>query len=431
MKKLVIALVVLAALGGMGWLVYAKIKARAQARAQAQAQAGGNSRGPGARRGRVAVETAPVKRTTIRSVGQFTGSLIPRSRFVVAPKVAGRLEKLTVDIGDVVKPGQDIARLDDDEYDQQLQQARAELAVAKAQVAECRSALDLAEGDLKRVKSLHEKKMASDSELEETQARHAAAVAKHAVALAQVTRSEAALRAAEVRLSYTRITAAWPEADGPRVVGERFVDTGTMLRANDPIVSILDNRTMTALIDVVERDYPKVSVGQTAAVTTDGCPGREFTGRIVRIAPLMKETSRQAQAQIEIPNPQGLLKPGMFVRVSVEFQRREDAAVVPLAALARREGQQGVFLVDAAESKVKFVPVKIGLTEGQFAEVLDPALAGEVVTMGHHLLQDGASVLLPGADPAGKPGEKPAGDRAKPAEAKPVPGGGERKAGRP
>jgi hypothetical protein len=119
----------------------------------------------------------------------------------------------------------------------------------------------------------------------------------------------------------------------------------------------------------------------------------------------------------------------------VQFQRREGATVVPLAAMAKREGLQGVFLVDAAESKVKFVPVKIGLTEGELAEVLEPALEGEVVTMGHHLLQDNAPVLLPGAEPAGKPGEKPAGrpaeGRGRPEGAKPGKDGGERKAGGP
>jgi RND family efflux transporter MFP subunit len=426
MKKLVVALVIMVVLGGvaglslLGWAIYSRVKAR-----QAAGGSANGARGPGGRRGGgvVAVETAAVQKATIRSVGRFTGSLAPRSRFVVAPKVAGRLEKLTVDIGDVVKPGQEIARLDDDEYDQQLQQAKADLAVANAQVAECRSSLDLAEGELKRVKSLHEKKMASDAELEASQAQNAAAVAKHAVALAQVKRSEAALKAAEVRLSYTRIVASWAASEGPRVVGERFVDEGTMLRANDPIVSILDNKTLTAQIDVIERDYPKVHVGQTAAITTDGCPGREFTGKIVRIAPLVKETSRQAQAQIEIPNLEGLLKPGMFVRAELEFQRHENATVVPLSALAKREAGQGVFLVDTANSKVRFVPVKIGLTEGEKVEVLQPAdLEGEVVTLGHHLLQDGAAVLLPDARPEGLPADKASKGQSKPAGAKAGPG---------
>ena len=132
-------------------------------------------------------------------------------------------------------------------------------------------------------------------------------------------------------------------------------------------------------------------------MTTDAFPGREFAGRIVRIAPLLKETSRQARVEIEIPNSNEDLKPGMFVRVQIQFARQDDAVVVPVAALARREGRQGVFIVDRGNMKADFVPVTLGITEGEIAEVTHPPLSGEVVTMGHHLLEDGGAVRLPGA----------------------------------
>ena len=83
---------------------------------------------------------------------------------------------------------------------------------------------------------------------------------------------------------------------------------------NAPIVSILDIHSLTAVIHVIERDYSKVRVGQKVIVTTDAFPGSTFTGKIVRIAPLLKETSRQARVEIEVPNRDRLLKPGMFIR---------------------------------------------------------------------------------------------------------------------
>jgi RND family efflux transporter MFP subunit len=356
----------------------------------------------------VAVEIVPVRKTTMQAIGRFTGSLRPNSMFVVAPKVGGRLEKLTVDVGDEVRSGQLIAQLDDDEYAQQVEQARAELAVGKANVAETKSALELAKRELKRVTALHEKKMASDSERDEVAARYAAAEAKQKVALAEVTRREAALRAAEVRLSYTRIRVSWEDEKASRVVGERYVDEGEMLRANDSIVSILDNSVMVATIDVIERDYTKLSVGQQATVTTDAFPGREFTGKIVRIAPLLKETSRQARVDIDIQNEKQELKPGMYVRVRIEFDRHENAVIVPFAALARRDGRQGVFVVDKDGTKARFVPITAGIIEGDLVEVLDPPLSGNVVTMGHHLLEDGGGIRLPGA-PSDRQGEKDSG----------------------
>ena len=390
MKKVIIAAVVLALAGLLGWQIYGKI---------VEARSGG--KGGRQRSGiAVAVEIAPVRKATVREIGRFTGSLRPRSQFVVAPKIVGRLEKLTVDVGDPVKSGQLIAELDDDEYAQQVEQARAELAVAKAGVAERKSALDVAERKLVRAKALHDKKMASDAEKDEAVARHTAAKAKQAVALAEVKRREAALKATEVRLSYTRIHASWEGADAPRVVGERFVDEGEMLRANTPIVSILDNTVMIAAIDAIERDYPKMNLQQQATITTDAFPNREFTGTIVRIAPLLKETSRQARVEIEIPNPEQPLKPGMFVRVRIEFDTHENTTVVPVAALARRDGRHGVFLVDRDNMKARFVPVTRGITEGELVEVVEPPLSGSVVTMGHHLLEDGAAIRLPGDESA-------------------------------
>jgi len=345
-----------------------------------------------------------VRRATIRDTGVFTGSLRPRSQFVVAPTVGGRLEQLAVNIGDRVRRGQLIAVLDDQEYAQQVAGAAAELAVAEANLAECESNLEVQQREFERVEKLREKKIASESEMDTARAQFAARQAKHAVAEAQVSQREAALAAARVRLSYTRIEAAWEEGEEgekDRVVGERFVDEGAMLAPNKPIVSILDISSLTVVIHAIERDYPKIRTDQEAAVTTDAFPGEVFKGRVARIAPLLRESSRQARVEIEMPNPEELLKPGMFVRTRIEFARHENVTVVPVAALARRDGRQGVFLADTEKKTASFVPVKLGITEGDLAEVVEPALAGYVVTMGHHLLEDGAAIRLPEATPTG------------------------------
>lgn len=402
MKRVIMTLIVVAGLGFLGWRIYVK------AREARTGPAGRRQRGADVA---VAVEITAVRKAGVREIGRFTGSLSPRSRFVVAPKIAGRLEKLTVDVGDTVTSGQLIAELDDDEYAQQVEQARAEVAVAQANVAECRSALDASARELERAKALHRKRVASESELDEAEASHTAYGAKHNVALAEVTRREAAQKAAEVRLSYARIHAAWRNTPTTRIVGERFADEGAMLTANAPIVSILDNSAMTALIDVIARDYPKIKIGQRTLIRTDGFPGREFAGKIVRIAPLLKELSRQARVEIEIPNTEGALKPGMFIRAEIEFARNEDASVVPVAALARRDGRQGVFLAHTEEKRADFVPVTLGITEGNVAEVLEPSLSGFVVTMGHHLLEDGSAIRLPERESAGAATEQSRNDR--------------------
>ena len=210
-----------------------------------------------------------------------------------------------------------------------------------------------------------------------------------------------------MRLSYTRIEAAGKDQNGQRwVVGERFVHVGDMLAPNTSIVSVLDIGTLLAVIHVTERDYPKVQVGQTATVTADAFPGKSFTGRVVRLAPLLKETSREARAEIEIPNQDTLLKPGMFARAGIEFDRHEKATVIPVDSLVNRDGKKGIFLVDSREMKAIFIPVTVGLISGDLAEIVDPPLAGSIVTTGQHLLENGGAIILPGSgsNPAQKQG---------------------------
>lgn len=369
-------------LGFTGWTVYQELSKKS----------GDNS--PGGRKAALPVETAAVRKEDIYDVGSFTGTLFPRSQFVVAPKTGGRLEDLLVNIGDHLQPGQVIAVLDDDEYVQQLDQAKAELEVARANLQESRSSLGLAKREFERAQALRQKKITSESELDSAEAQFQVQEAKYKVALAQIAQKQAALKAAEVRLSYTKIYATW-ENEGSRVVGQRFVDEGAMLAPNDSIVSILDIRSLIAVVHVIERDYTKVHVGQTAVVTTDAFPGKVFVGEVIRIAPLIKETSRQSRVEIKIPNDGETLKPGMFVRVRIEFSRQQDTPVIPVAAVCKRDGKQGVFLVDERLMVARFVPVVLGIVDGDRAQVISPPLSGSVVTLGQHLLSDGSSIVVP------------------------------------
>lgn len=388
MKKAVAVVVVVALVALLGWEIYRRAAADGN-------QGGGRGRGGGAV---VAVETVPVSRRTIVDVARFTGSLLPKSYFVVAPKIGGRLEKLLLNIGDAVHTGQLLAVLDDGEYSQQVQEAEAQLLVAKANMEEAKSALEVERREYERVQALRAKSIASESELDSSRARHQAQEARYKVAGAQVAQKAASLKAAEVRLSYARIVASWDDADAERFVGERFVDEGAMLRSNDPIISIIDISSLTAVIHVIERDYSQIRIGQPTYITTDAFAGETFAGKVLRVAPLLKETSRQARVEVEIPNPDRLLKPGMFVEAQIEFQRRDNATVVPLSALSRRNGSQGVFIADVEEMKARFVPVTLGITTDDSAEIAEPALRGLVVTLGQHLLSDGVSITLAGQD---------------------------------
>ncbi|MBN1828695.1 MAG: efflux RND transporter periplasmic adaptor subunit [Deltaproteobacteria bacterium] len=392
MKKQYVVVAALGLAAVAGWQIY-------------QRNSFSNTTIPLQRQTTVAVEVTSVRKDTISEVGVFSGTLLPISQFVVAPKIQGRLQKIFVNIGDAVKRDQLIAVLDDAEYIQQVDQAAAELDVAKANVEENRSSLNLAEKEFERAKALREKKIVSESELDAAEAQYMTAQAKRKVAEAQVAQKEAALQSARVRLDYSQIKASWENGSGIRVVGERFVDEGSMLAANAPIATVIDIHALTAVMHVIERDYPRIKIGQPAVIATDAYPERKFAGTIVRIAPILKEEARQARVEVAIPNRDMLLKPGMFVRVEIEFDRHDNATVVPVSVLTKHNGQQSIFLVDRQTLTAKRVPVTVGIIHGDMAEILNPPVSGLVVTVGQHLLADGGAVTLPAAAMPPEPGK--------------------------
>ena len=394
MKKLIVTLIVLAGIGLLGWQVYEKASVSGK-------QVRHRRRSPV-----VAVEISPVKKASIREVGQFSGSLYALSEFQVAPKIGGRLEKILVNIGDRVSGGQLIAALDDEEYKQQVNQAEAELEVGRANLLERLNTLENAKREYDRTAKLRTKKIISESQMDSAESGYKTQQAKLKVAKAQVSQKMAALEMAKVRYSYGKIRVPADGKSSYRVVGERFVDEGAMLAPNTPIVSILDIGILVAVINVIERDYSKIKPGLETIITTDVYPGLEFHGRVTRIAPILKEKSREARVEIEIPNEKRLLKPGMFVRVQTEFQQHENATVVPLSAIVKRNGKDGVFVVDHQEERARFVPVQMGIINGAQAEILSPQLPDTVVSLGHHLLEDNAKIILPGKKPkTGPPGK--------------------------
>ena len=383
-RKIILTAVAAIIIGLVGWQIYQR------AIKSSQGQGIRNQAAP------VAVEITAVITKTIRDYGNFTGTLVPKSQFMIAPKISGRLEKLMVNIGDRVTRNQLIAELDDEEYSQQVRQAEADLQVAQANLEESQSSLNVAQRELERIEELHKKGISADSELDAAKGAFTTQESRYKVAQAQVAHRKASLEAAKVRLSYTKIRATWEDGSNSRVVGERFVHEGSMLTANSPILSILEIDPLLAVIYITDKDYFRIKKEQNAFISTDAIPDKVASGKIVRIAPLLQETSREARIEIEIPNPEELFKPGMFVSVQVEYAIHVDATVVPVSAVVKRDNQEGVFLADTDNNIAQYVPVQVGISNSELAEIIDPpSFSGFVVTLGQHLLVDGSPIILP------------------------------------
>ena len=343
----------------------------------------------------VPVEVAQIQRGPIASQRTFSGELEALAEFVVAPKVSGRVERVIVDIADTVKRGQVMAELDNDEYVQAVAQAEADLLVARANLSEAKSTLEIAKREFKRSESLLERGIVSGSDFDAASQNQLAKQAQLEVAAAQVTKAESSLKTANIRLGYTKVTAGWTGGDENRIVAERYVDEGQTVAANEPLLSIVELHPIVGVVFVNERDYAYLKPGQLVSLTTDAYPGEQFTGRIDRIAPVFRKSTRQARIEMTIDNPQHRLKPGLFIRATVVLARVPEATIVPEQALTIRDDRSGVFIVSEDGRSVAWHEIKVGIREGNRVQVEGEGLSGLVVTLGQQLVNDGTPITVP------------------------------------
>jgi RND family efflux transporter MFP subunit len=339
----------------------------------------------------VAVEVGQVSCGRIIEAQQLTGTVYPQYQYIIAPKVSGRILQIRKRIGDHVSRGELVAVIDDAEYQQTVFESEANLRIAQASMTESQSQFELAAQEKERAEQLQAKGIASPAELDAAVTNYTAQESRYALAQAQVEQREAALKSARIRLGYTRLTAS-----KPGFIGERFVDEGALLAPNTAVASVVGIDSVIIRTTVIERDYSRIRIGQKASVTVDAFQSRQFSGIVSRIAPMLQEASRVAQMEVEVRNDSLLLKPGMFARVQVVTAAKDSAQIVPAVAVVNRNGETGVFTVNQKENLAEYVPVRTGIVTLDRVEILSPSLAGPVVTLGQHLLENGSPVLLSG-----------------------------------
>ncbi len=382
-KIFILTVLLIGAAAGLGWVIFGQFQDRAD-----------SSKSDKALRP-VPVEVAQIQRGLIALQRTFSGELEALAEFVVAPKVSGRVERVIVNIADSVKRGQVVAELDNDEYVQAVAQAQADLLVARANQSQAKSALEIANREFKRTESLLKRGIASDSEFDVATQEQLAKQAQLKVAAAQVTKAESSLEIANIRLGYTKVTAGWTGGDEHRVVAERYVNEGQTVAANAPLLLIVDLNPIVGVIFVTERDYAHLIPGQLVSLTTDAYPGEQYTGRIDRIAPVFRKSTRQARIEMTIDNPQHRLKPGMFIRTTIVLTQVSDATIIPEQALTIRDDKSGVFIVSEDGQSVVWREVKVGIRESNRVQVEGEGLSGRVVTLGQQLVKDGSAITIP------------------------------------
>lgn len=341
--------------------------------------------------GVIAVEAAAVKAGAVEENLRYAGSLAALSSVDIYAKVEGRLESLYVDVGDPVRRGQLLGRIEREEILEEVKETEAALKVAQATLKGKRAETENLKRQLERSRQLLKKEFIARQELDAVQTQYATAQAETELAVAQVAQREAVLEGVRLRLAYAEIQA--PIAG---YVADRFLDRGAMIKTSAPILSLVDIEKVKTVIAVVETDYRKIRPGMPATVRVDAYSDRVFEGRVARVSPVLDQGTRTAEVEIEVPNPQRLLKPGMFARVSIVTGRRTHVTLAPEAAVVRRGDGYGLFRVKASSSPLaEFVPVKTGLSRDAWTEVRGSVKPGDlVVTVGSSLLRDGQEVRV-------------------------------------
>lgn len=361
---------------------------------------GGGASGP------TAVRVAEVTYGRFVARAEYVATLEARASADLYARSSGPVVALAADLGDRVREGQVLARIDAAEERERLEQASANLRMAEATLTQRRSALRLAETNAARTGALYEQNLISRQQQDAVQAELDAARAQVQLAEAQVEQARAARSGADLQLANTRVVAPF---DG--LVGRRYLDLGDFAAANSPVMSVVDLSVIRTTVALPERDAALIAIGRPAAVRVGSLPGREFEGRVARVGAVFDPDSATTRAEIEVDNGDGQLKPGMFATVSIALDDASQAPLVPAEAVLEEEGRSWLFVVEerAAEdpegAAVRHVAQRVavrrlGAAGGERRVAVDgPVEAGDtVITLGHEALADGAAVRIAAPD---------------------------------
>ena len=380
---LCLALAAIAFAGYRVWLAYEKKAATATA----PTKGGGGGRV-------ITVSTTQARVAPLRENIEITGSLKPKEQVDVTSKITGRVERLTVQIGDIVQRGQVIAELDDAELEQQVRRAEAARDIARATVQQRNAELGNSKADADRAKQLFDQGLVAKQDYETKLTAYRVFQAQVALANAQTEQASAELRELNIQRSQMRIVAPMTG-----YVAQRYVDVGAVVSPTTPIIKVVNLATMVTVANVPEKELSKLRAGSKAAVIVDAYGDTTFEGRVARVAPVLDAATRTALVEVEIPNPSGALKAEMFARVKLDIANMREAVLVPRDALVYRGNQSGVYVLE--QKRPVFRAVETGTVQGSDVEVKANLASGTtVINRGAAMLQEGDQVRIVGAEDA-------------------------------
>ena len=308
----------------------------------------------------IPVEVAEVTRGDMAATYSGTSTLEADQEATVVAKVDGTVAQLYVEEGAQVRAGQALAKLDDAKLRFDCEQAQANY--------------DKKQQEFERSQKLYDHHLISLDAYDSVKYDLAALKASYDIA--------------KFNLDNTVIRAP---IDG--TVAKRLVKVGNTLTANQSVFVVSNFDPLLAVLYVPENALPELHAGQPATLTADAVPGKQFTGRVARISPVVDPQTGTFKVTVELRHMKGELAPGMFSRVLITYDVHRHTLLIPRTALVTEDGETSVYVVKAGDAHR--VSVKTGYASGDQVEITSGLAVGDsVVTLGQNSLRDGAKVAI-------------------------------------
>lgn len=338
------------------------------------------------------VHTAMVQSVAVGNPARYSASIVPYSQVNLAFQSSGYVDHVlqvksasggmrNVDQGDWVKKGTVLALVNQQNYEDKLSQAKAQLAGYQAELAKAQSTFD-------RTSALYSTQSATQPDLDSAKAQLDSSVASVSAAKAQISEAQTALNYCSLKAPFD----GW--------IVSRNVDTGSYVSPATNGFTIADTRTVKAVFGVPDTSIGRVRVGQSQIITTDALP-QQFTGRVTAISPAADAKSRVFSVEVSIANPKNELKSGMIASLNLDGSVLSRAVMaVPIAAVIRDPGRANGFAVLVAEGdgeieSARLRSVELGEVYGNMIGVNGGLQSGErVITSGATLVKNGDQIRV-------------------------------------
>jgi len=343
----------------------------------------------------VAVTVAPVKTQDEPVTIEATGSFEADESSDVAPDAAGRVVATPVDVGQFVKQGAVLVRLQGIDAGLRLDEARAAVTRAEASLKLAESQNTLAQTTAQRYAALQATGDVSNTVADQAKTGAETAVQNVNTARASLAQGRAQLALAEKAVADVAILAPFSG-----YISERRVSVGEYVQPSNPVVTLLKIDPLRLRLTIPGVQAGQVRAGQNVTATVDAFPEQSFTGKITAINPAIAAESRSFTAEARVPNPAAVLKPGMFSVATIDQGRTAKTMLVPRRAVIEDANTNSyrVFIIDK-DNKARLRVVQLGAREvGDNTRIL-AGIDGldRVATSNLAQLYDGADVTISGS----------------------------------